>query len=120
MLTNNEKFDKIIIWITAVLLVVLLGWKFYDGYQSKAIPTGKSMTATVSQGEGLNDVIFRVYNHIGVDCNIDQITWEGDIETLNEGIDIHHLHPGMQVKVPIYIPRKYIDKYKKYNKVESD
>ena len=109
MLTNNEKLDAIIMCVLVISVTVLLSWRVYDYYQSKPIPTGKSLTVTVAQGEGLNDVVFRAYRYIGVDCDV--YLMSEDIENLNKEIDVYHLHPGMQVRIPIYIPRKYIDKF---------
>lgn len=109
MLTNNEKLDAIIMWVLVISVTVLFIYKAYDYYQSTPIPTGKSLTVTVAQGEGLNDVVFRAYNYVGVDCDVYLMI--GDIENLNKEIDVYHLHPGMQVRIPIYIPRKYIDKF---------
>lgn len=109
MLTDNEKLDAIIMWVLVISVTVLLSWRVYDYYQSKPIPTGKSLTVTVAQGEGLNDVVFRAYNYVGVDCDV--YLMSEDIENLNKEIDVYHLHPGMQVRIPIYIPRKYMDRF---------
>lgn len=103
---TNDTMKNIARWVLAFTLMFGLIW--YN-YQSTEVPTGRNITVTVAQGDGINTIIFRAYNYVGVDCNANKIRPE--VIKLNPDVDMDHLEPGMQISVPIYVPRKDLDKF---------